>query len=100
VVPKVWIKTQSSAEKGQKMGCEEAIQTEVVHFQCYHWLCVSICRGDSWEKSRLLMLKKKFSACCQKSSTQSNFISYVVWGLCREVFTKLRFWSRSKTFGK
>jgi len=73
VVHKVWIKTQTSAEKGHKMGRKEAIQTEIVNFQCYHWLCVSICRGDSWEIRKLLILKTKFTACCQKSSTQSIF---------------------------
>jgi len=100
VVSKVWIKTQGRVEKGQKIGRAEAIQTEVINFQPYHCLSVSACSRDSWEKSRLLTLKTNLATCCQKSSTLPVVFSYDVWGLGRQVFTKLRFGSRSKKFGK
>jgi len=47
----------------------------------------------------LLTLKTNLATCCQKSSTQSVFFSYVVWGLGHEVFTKLGFGSCSRKFG-
>jgi len=42
VVHKVWVETQTSVVKGQKMGRTEAIQTGVVYFQRYHGLSVSV----------------------------------------------------------
>jgi len=100
VVSKVWIKTKERVDKGQKIGRAEAIQTGVIHFQLYHCFSVSVCSVDTWEKSRLLTLKTNLATCCQKSSTLTVFFSYVGWGLGRQVFTKLRFGSCSKKFGK
>ena len=93
----IWIKTQRRVGRGQKMGRAEAIQPGVTDFQRYHGL--SACSVDTWEKSRLLRLKTNLETCCQKSSTQSVFLSYVVWGLGHEVFTKLRSASCWKKFG-
>ena len=99
-VSKVWIKTQGKVEKGQKIGRATAIQTGVTNFQLHHYLSVSVCSRDTWEKSRLLTLKTNLATCCQKSSTLPMLFSYVVWGLNHQVFTKLKFGSHSKKFGR
>jgi len=42
VAPKVWVETEITVAKCQKMGHAEAIQTGVVYFQHYHCLPLSV----------------------------------------------------------
>jgi len=49
------------------MGRAEAIQTGVVDFQRYH--CLSVCRVDTWETSRLLTLKTNLATSTQDTIT-------------------------------
>jgi len=42
VAPKVWVETEITVAKCQKMGHAEAFQTGVVYFQRYHCLSLSV----------------------------------------------------------
>ena len=60
-------------------------------------LCMSVAyilekRADCWHLKRLSKLLLRIIHTI-------SILSYLVWGLNREVFTKLRFWSRSKMGG-
>jgi len=79
------------------MGRAEAIQTEVVHFQHYNCLSLSIFSVGTWEKSGLLTLKMTLTTYSTAKAFQSLFSSYVFWGLGREVFTKHRFGRAQKS---
>ena len=89
VVPKVWV------AKCQ-MGRAEAMQNRVVYFPRYHCLPVSV--AEILEKRVFLALKTKSVISFQNSSIQSLVFSCAVWGSGREVFTKLRFVSRSSVW--
>jgi len=93
VVPKYGSKLNKGGE-GSQMGSRCDPKRGCV-FSKLPGLTVFVCSIGTWEKNRLLTLKTNFATSCQKSL----LFSHVVWGLGREVFTKLRFGSRSKKFG-
>ena len=66
MAPQVWVETEITVAKCQKMGHAEAIPTGVVYFQRYNCLFLSVAYVLT-EKSAMLTLKTNLAAYCQKS---------------------------------